>query len=582
VLARTPNVPAIQRVAASLGVESARFETGDPDQVCIICGRCVRACHDIAHKDVLGVADRGVDRHVTMAFDTYDAAACDDCNACIAYCPTGAITQLENLPIGRRWYEHARGWIRKRQMAQYGLLALFAFFFLTTSQKWWGTVNVVNLFSRLDPLQAIATSIAGRTLIFLYLPALLTIAATLAFGRVWCGWVCPLGAVLHLFGPVGTRKMQPWFRHIKYGILFAIVLMAAFGSLAFMFFDPITVLIRGVADPIKVATSIVGKPGVRLVTLVSMVPLLTVLWLNRIEKRFWCRYLCPLGALVGLGSKFAWIRRRVDEAKCVKCGTCVGTCPMGAINPETIKNDPAECVMCLDCAAPCPMTAITYERQALPALKSLEFNPDRRGFIGSAATSAAGLVIFNTGLARTQSPDLLRPPGVAQKEEAFLTECIRCGQCVEACPGNTLHPVWFGMSWGSFWTPALMPTLGGCQYDCNRCGQVCPSGAIPNLVLEEKRKQQIGVAVVNESICINCMVCEKACPTKAIGRVEIRKGENRKPLPVVTAEKCIGCGQCEFLCPAPPSIKVYQTGKGPKYPQLERLTRTGPVAGADA
>jgi polyferredoxin len=230
-------------------------------------------------------------------------------------------------------------------------------------------------------------------------------------------------------------------------ILFTILVMAVFGSLAFMYFEPITVLVRGLTTA--------SRPAINYFMLerkkdfiwpaatwwLPAIPLGLALLLNLVEKRFWCRYLCPLGALIGLGSKFSWIKRRVSQMSCVQCGDCAKSCPMGAISPEQdYTNDPAECIMCMDCAAvPCPKAAITFERGSMVSWPN-EFDPNRRGAIATVGTSAVavGLLAADVGGVKEAKTTVLRPPG-AQGDD-FLSKCIRCDQCIEDCPGQVLHP----------------------------------------------------------------------------------------------------------------------------------------------
>lgn len=248
--------------------------------------------------------------------------------------------------------------------------------------------------------------------------------------------------------------------------------------------------------------------------------------------------------------------QRCINWNCAECGICAQVCPMGAIAPEDFASHPSECTLCMDCVAFCPAGVSVFDGgwQEAPVH---EYDPSRRQFLASAVTAAAGFGLIRSGLLDSRDPHLLRPPGA--EEEDFLSKCVRCGQCLKVCPRQTLRPATSEAGLGGFWTPVLVPRLGGCDYDCNACGQVCPSGAIPPLSLADKRKAVIGTAFVNRDRCISCMICESQCPVHAI--VEVAVGEQRYPQ--VMPELCIGCGNCEHNCPVDgdAAIRVYAAGE---------------------
>jgi polyferredoxin len=554
ILSRCPEVPAIQRIALSVGVEKPSFATDNPKEDCILCGLCVRTCDDIAEHHVLGFKGRAPDRLVTTAYNTHEAI-CDTCNKCVTYCPTGAITHLGGTEIGKTVKAKDRVWKLARMVVQYAALVVFLIFMYLTLASGIGSgpAAPINLFSRLNPLQALTAMIGGREFIGNYWPALITVAVTLVFGRVWCAWFCPLGAVLELFGFKGRRIALQELRKLKYVILFSILIMAAFGSLAFMYFEPITIIIRGIttgAKPILDYTQIANKkdfiwPGFD--WWMIGVPFVIVLLLNIVEKRFWCRYLCPLGALIGLGSKISWVKRRVNQMSCVKCGDCAAICPMGAISADKdFTSDPAECIMCMDCAVPCPKLAITFEKGQLGGW-NYEFDPGRREAIATVAASAVavGLLATDVGKVKAAKASVMRPPGAG---DDFLDKCIRCDQCIQGCPGHIIQPAVTKGGWESLFTPIMNPFAGRCEYDCNYCGQICPSHAIPPLTLEEKHKAVIGIAKVNYETCVRCMNCKDDCPFDCFDLVEVEGLQGVYPR-VMENSNCIGCGICVDVCP---------------------------------
>lgn len=166
--------------------------------------------------------------------------------------------------------------------------------------------------------------------------------------------------------------------------------------------------------------------------------------------------------------------------------------------------------------------------------------------------------------------DLIRPPG-AHREDIFIDICIRCANCIRVCPTNVLQPTMFQAGLEAIWTPAMVYEIGYCEYNCNLCGKVCPTGAIPLLDIASKQRVRLGLAKVNRQICMawaqnkECIVCEEHCPIpkKAIKLIVPKDTEKKVLRPLVEPSLCIGCGICQYKCPMRPirAIIVYPIKK---------------------
>ena len=510
----------------------------------------------------------------------------------------------EQAPAGKRRSTGSPTWRRARQAVQVLVLLLFFYLLLGTRQE--GTTALPHdTFFLIDPLAGITTMLAGRH----WVPALAvggaTLVLALALGRFWCGWLCPVGTILDWTPGHRSRGAVPdvagrW-RHAKHVVLATILISAALGSLTLLILDPITLLFRAVGNALLPAfslavTTVEGwlyriellQPAVEwldglvrgwllteqpffLPGLALLAVFAGVLALNAVRRRFWCRYLCPLGALVGLVSRFTWLRHAVNEARCTSCGQCARSCPMGAIDPaQGFSARATECTLCLDCVPACPVGAISF-RGRRPEGIAVGYEPSRRGFFASLGAVAAGAALMKaTSVFRGKDPLLIRPPGARERE--LLSKCIRCGECTRACPTGGLQPSLTTAGLEGLWTPVLVSRIGYCDYSCNSCGQVCPTGAIPRLPLAVKREEVIGVAVIDEDRCLPyaeqkpCIVCEEMCPVpqKAV-RLEEESVVNESgetvvlQKPRVIRHLCIGCGICEYQCPpdGESAIRVY-------------------------
>jgi len=504
---------------------------------------------------------------------------------------------------------------RARQVTQIIALLLFLVLLFATRGGQFPSVPP-SLFFRLDPLAMLALVIAGRQWVSGLALALVSLGVTIIVGRVWCGWICPLGTVLDLIHPrklprPQTDPLDRW-RAVKYVVLIGLLGATLPGNLTLLAFDPISILTRGLASFFLpgLNQSLVGLERIlynvaplqgaldwlELSVRVSLFPadvwrgwnvlpgllLVGVVALNWVaeRRRAWCRYLCPLGGLLGLVSRVAIVRRIVGEQACRKCQRCARACPTGTIDPQkNYASDPAECTVCLDCLPECSTPGGQTFAPVWKIAPAQEYDPGRRQTIvalGAGLIAAAAYPLVPAPLRRDLR--LVRPPGVqGTQSEAFLSACIRCGECLKVCPTSGLQPALWESGLDGLWTPTLVPRLGYCDYSCHACGQVCPSGAIPNLSLEEKRKQVLGKAVINRDHCLPwhdntpCIVCEEMCPLapKAVELETVEVTDSAgQPLtlqrPHVIEERCIGCGICEFKCPAQgeAAIRVQRMNSG--------------------
>ena len=492
-----------------------------------------------------------------------------------------------------------------RRVSQLFFLILFFAFFLLATYPLTSRIPV-DIFLRADPLLEVSASVANRSFIVKSIPALILLVLSIVLGRFFCGWICPLGTTIDGFDNVAKAKHRnekaPRIRWLKFTILVAVLLSAVLSVQLAGFVDPIALLtrttvtfvyplfvlivdgfvgflmsfafleeaayqinefLRGTVLPIQ----FMAFQGSILIGLIFII----LLSLATIHRRFWCRNLCPLGALYGLFSRVRWYRRRVSD-ECTDCGLCRRKCRMDAIEPDFKTTNHVECISCMDCQALCPVNAIDFGFVKRPSATKVDFS--RRRLLEAGAGGILSLGLLRVGFASpAEKGRVVRPPG-ALEEPAFLDRCIRCGECVRICStsgAGLQHSVLEG-GLESIWTPILKPMIGYCEYNCNLCGQVCPTGAIHPLPLEERQEMKMGTAHFDKTRCIpwyygeNCMVCEEHCPLpeKAIRFREaetltIDGQETTVLLPYVDESLCVGCGICVNRCPVEGERGIFLT-----------------------
>jgi MauM/NapG family ferredoxin protein len=439
-----------------------------------------------------------------------------------------------------------------------------------------------DIYLRLDPLLGLNAIFAAREIIGRALWGLVTIGATVVIGRFFCAYVCPMGVSIDFLDLLFFRKknrqglkLEVSFRKIKY-FLFIIFITAAIAGLSLAFLmDPmalltrfytfflypfVTTLINLILDLVRPLFQALGwvtlshlhyPQPVFYMSAITFIIFGGIIALSRLVPRFWCRYLCPLGALLSLFAPLGFFKRRVNE-DCNDCLKCQKSCPMGAIPEDPRGTHFPECIQCRTCAKVCPQNAITFPASLSLGGEYSRIDFSRRGFIYSLVGGiGVGFLATQTPFTLRQSKfQLIRPPGAIPETE-FLRTCIRCGECMKSCLTNTLQPCLWESGLSGLWTPKMDLRLAPCDQNCNVCGKVCPTQAIRSVTLDERTHAKVGTAILRKEMCLVwaqnklCLICDEICPYNAIVFRPV-EGYRR---PFVIASKCNGCGFCEQRCP---------------------------------
>jgi ferredoxin len=268
-------------------------------------------------------------------------------------------------------------------------------------------------------------------------------------------------------------------------------------------------------------------------------------------------------------------------------------------------------VACFDCLGVCTKKGISY---SMPPVKGKSHAPasetvtedkvsgdrndvaakspvqvedrSRRRFLHAAITTAAvtpvvlakgkaeKILYFGEDLVNFKPDHPISPPG-SLSHGHLNSHCSSCHLCISKCPANILKPSFLEYGPGGMMQPVMSFERGFCNYDCTICGEVCPTGAITPLTVEQKRTTQVGHVVFRRKNCIvfrdetSCGACSEHCPTQAISMVPYK---DSLTIPKVNRNLCIGCGGCQFICPAHPFLAVVVEGE-PEHRQAEAIKR---------
>ena len=444
------------------------------------------------------------------------------------------------------------------------------------------------IFLALDPLVSLSTAIAGQTWIWSLVWAALILATGLFFPRGFCGYLCPLGTLIDLFDWSIARRVKRFrIKHdggwvnLKYYLLLATLITSFFGIMMAGIVAAIPIITRGflfILAPVQqgLMQDWYRVPPINSGQVVSIVLFAAVLLMGFLRPRFWCRYVCPTGAVFSLSNLVFRATERKVENTCIDCDLCVKVCPFDAIKAD-YSTRTMDCTLCQTCAGACPTNAIKFvgrwDQEQLKLVNPKihkETSISRRAFLfsvlGGTSTALATRYGFGANLAKIAPKALPVRPPMSLPEDKFLELCISCGECFKVCPNNVLQPMSFEQGLEGLWTPKVNADWAGCEPSCNNCGQACPTGAIRALPLAEKKVARMGLAMADHKTCLPwagreaCQLCVDECDAAGYNAIEFERAHPKldaSGLPIdgtgfaaprLIDDRCVGCGLCQSAC----------------------------------
>lgn len=446
-----------------------------------------------------------------------------------------------------------------------------------------------------------------------FLPALLAlnigvvavlVALTLLLGRIYCSVICPLGITQDLLARLNLKKNHysyskavTWLRVTMLVIFVALIALgmvsiagfiepySIFGRISQSLLQPIYIGVNNIlarssenAGNYDYYTREVWIRGMAtLVTAAISLVVITILAFR--GGRTYCNTICPVGTILGYLSRYSWLKIRIDADKCKGCRKCERNCKASCIDIRNKSIDYTRCVVCGNCLEECSFGAL--KTSPCPSHRRGDSNVNvnsgttsRREFLigtGLALSSVAlaqeekkvdgGLAVIEDKIPAERKTKIT-PPGSLSAQN-MKNHCTACQLCVSACPNDVLRP---STDLQTLMQPTVSYEKGYCRPECNRCSQVCPTGAIKPITLADKSAIQVGHAVWVKKNCVviadgvSCGNCARHCPTGAIQMVETEIDGRTVMVPAINESKCIGCGACENLCPSRPFSAIYVEG----------------------